>query len=873
MSRKVCVNLCSLSLLAERIGLVLLLTRMTICVRLFGCQKTSLKFVMKRTLIALATFAAIFVSGPLAQAQIATCVYGELFEFNNNTSIVFTKNAANSRLFEAQSIQNGTTFDFSVLDNSPANRLLTTPISGSGHSQDGGTATDGGIRLLGGNGNTTADVDVTIEMSGTPITEIEFYGHDIEDDEVASFGAPDYVAGSLTAHPGAVVGINATTRVATGTANNTNGSSNRSSLATYQNNTGVSTLTMNFGVVNGRIGGGVALGAYCLSLIDAQIESFPDFTGGGVTTSILASDTLNGVILDPADVTLTTGDVTGPDGNPSTAITPNPNGTITIPPNTPAGDYTVEYEICDIINPANCSTAVETVTILPALPELTVTKTTGATGALQGDGSFSQAFTIELENTGNVAINNPTLSDDLEAIFGAAFEPSTEAVTTGGVTIAPTVTANSGNTGTTPSANSAYDGDGSDGLLDGTSGTLDAGDKIAINFTAMFRAHVMSGDVTNSVTANGTAPSGSTLTPDMATSLVLKPALPSPRPTLVPTACGAHLAEGFLTNPLPTEPDVVFGDSTTNDPYVQQYMTRNVTTGEVSIYYSSSDVILNGSDIHSDMTSELVTDRPGVAGQQSELWRLAIRLDGTPGDSINVPIRTENVHEFTTWWLTDTSGAFLGNNDWLYTTRASNPGGDGENFDVSITFPSDGIVYLNIVMSDPVNRRGSFTISASDYTCPAASAVLDAAKTVAMFEPTSDPAYAIPGNDVIYTITVNNSGDGPTDTDSIELIDNMPSSISFWNGDIDFGGPDNFTNTTPVAIDLSSGTGLTFDYTTDVRFGFGASAPDEFADCSPLSPDDTYRDDVTFICLNPKGALSAGSPAPNFSLSFRARIN
>ncbi|MEP6343347.1 MAG: hypothetical protein ABJ275_08530 [Maricaulaceae bacterium] len=571
------------------------------------------------------------------------------------------------------------------------------------------------------------------------------------------------------------------------------------------------------------------------------------------------------------------------DGASATSTFPVP---ITIlPDNVFESDETIEITYNEVtpstaavLSGPNCSTpstaAIHTIMdATVATVELTVTKTTGATGTLQADGSFSQAFTIELENTGNVAINNPTLSDDLEAIFGAAFEPSTEAVTTGGVTIAPTVTANSGNTGTAPSSNSAYDGDGSDGLLDGTSGTLDAGDKIAINFTAMFRAHVMSGDVTNSVTANGTAPSGSTLTPDMATSLVPKPALPSPRPTLTPTACGAHLAEGFLTNPLPTEPDVVFGDGTTNDPYVQQYMTRNATTGEVSIYYSSSDVILNGSDIHSDMTSELVTDRPGAAGQQSELWRLAIRLDGTPGDSINVPIRTENVHEFTTWWLTDTSGAFLGNNDWLYTTRTSNPGGDGENFDVSITFPSDGIVYLNIVMSDPVNRRGSFTISASDYTCPAASAVLDAAKTVAMFEPTAQPAYAIPGNDVIYTITVNNTGDGPTDTDSIELIDNMPSSISFWNGDIDFGGPDNFTNTTPVAIDQSSGTGLTFDYTTDVRFGFGASAPDDFDDCSALTPDATYRDDVKFICLNPKGALSAGSPTPNFSLSFRARIN
>ena len=101
----------------------------------------------------------------------------------------------------------------------------------------------------------------------------------------------------------------------------------------------------------------------------------------------------------------------------------------------------------------------------------------------------------------------------------------------------------------------------------------------------------------------------------------------------------------------------------------------------------------------------------------------------------------------------------------------------------------------------------------------------------------------------------------------------MPPEISFWNGDIDTGGPDNFTDTTPVAIVQTAGTGLTFDYNTDVRFGFGTTAPSDFDSCTPLAPDGTYRDDVTFICFNPKGSFNGGTPAPSFSLNFRVRIN
>jgi hypothetical protein len=34
---------------------------------------------------------------------------------------------------------------------------------------------------------------------------------------------------------------------------------------------------------------------------------------------------------------------------------------VTVAPNTPAGDYTVQYTICEVLNPTNCDTATVTV--------------------------------------------------------------------------------------------------------------------------------------------------------------------------------------------------------------------------------------------------------------------------------------------------------------------------------------------------------------------------------------------------------------------------------------------------------------------------------------------------------------------------------
>ena len=103
--------------------------------------------------------------------------------------------------------------------------------------------------------------------------------------------------------------------------------------------------------------------------ITAAPETFPVVNGveGGVTTSVLASDMLNGEVVDPADITLTVGT-----SDPELTLDPA-TGLITVAPGTPAGTYTVEYEICENLNPTNCATVVETVVVeeapITAAPE------------------------------------------------------------------------------------------------------------------------------------------------------------------------------------------------------------------------------------------------------------------------------------------------------------------------------------------------------------------------------------------------------------------------------------------------------------------------------------------------------------------------
>jgi uncharacterized repeat protein (TIGR01451 family) len=99
--------------------------------------------------------------------------------------------------------------------------------------------------------------------------------------------------------------------------------------------------------------------------ITANADTPPAVNGGsgGTTPSVLGNDNLNGqpaTVGAGGNVTLT------PGASPNPGLSMNPDGTIAIAPGTPAGSYNYPYTICEIANPANCATAIATVTVNPS---------------------------------------------------------------------------------------------------------------------------------------------------------------------------------------------------------------------------------------------------------------------------------------------------------------------------------------------------------------------------------------------------------------------------------------------------------------------------------------------------------------------------
>ncbi|SFK34832.1 Ig-like domain-containing protein, partial [Lysobacter sp. cf310] len=99
-------------------------------------------------------------------------------------------------------------------------------------------------------------------------------------------------------------------------------------------------------------------------------------TGGTAVVNVLGNDTLNGGAATTSNITLAPV-TSGP-------LTVNADGTVDVAPNTPAGTYTVTYQICEILNPSNCDTATVTVTVnaapIDAVDDTVATPVNGTTG-------------------------------------------------------------------------------------------------------------------------------------------------------------------------------------------------------------------------------------------------------------------------------------------------------------------------------------------------------------------------------------------------------------------------------------------------------------------------------------------------------------
>ena len=190
------------------------------------------------------------------------------------------------------------------------------------------------------------------------------------------------------------------------------------------------------------------------------------------------------------------------------------------------------------------------------------------------------------------------------------------------------------------------------------------------------------------------------------------------------------------------------------------------------------------------------------------------------------------------------------------------------NQNYSGSFTANETVSAGDIISATTTRKTG--VSSYDVTSEfslnliAGEAELTAERKIAIYDPSAEGLYMLPGNDVVVSLTVTNIGTLAADTDSLKLIDNIPDEMRFYNGTTpDFGSQ--------VVGFSETGTTLSFDDAADVAFSNSVSTPANYEACT-YTPSAGYDDAVTYICLNPKGAMAAGDPDPTFTLQYRMGI-
>lgn len=143
---------------------------------------------------------------------------------------------------------------------------------------------------------------------------------------------------------------------------------------------------------------------------------------------------------------------------------------------------------------------------------------------------------------------------------------------------------------------------------------------------------------------------------------------------------------------------------------------------------------------------------------------------------------------------------------------------------------------------------------------------LTVTKTSATWNDGVNRPFNIPGNDVTYTLTVTRGPGVRLSNNSVFAVDSLPATLSFYNGDADGAGP----GTQPILFS-GVGSGLSFNYATDIAYSNAVAAPTSFAACT-YTPTAGYDPNVRHICFNPKGYFTSGSNSASVQFQFRARI-
>ncbi|MCB1600993.1 MAG: DUF11 domain-containing protein [Xanthomonadales bacterium] len=116
-------------------------------------------------------------------------------------------------------------------------------------------------------------------------------------------------------------------------------------------------------------------------------------SGGTAVPNVLVNDTLDGAPATLANVTVTQVSTS----NPNIALNPA-SGAVSVAAATPAGTYTVVYQICEQLNPTNCDTSSVAVTVGAAVID-----------------AVDDSGTVVANGIGGVAVSNVLANDTLNA--------------------------------------------------------------------------------------------------------------------------------------------------------------------------------------------------------------------------------------------------------------------------------------------------------------------------------------------------------------------------------------------------------------------------------------------------------------------------
>lgn len=126
--------------------------------------------------------------------------------------------------------------------------------------------------------------------------------------------------------------------------------------------------------------------------------------------------------------------------------------------------------------------------------------------------------------------------------------------------------------------------------------------------------------------------------------------------------------------------------------------------------------------------------------------------------------------------------------------------------------------------------------------------------------------FRIPGSEPLYIVEIRNTGNGPTDADSMFVLDTLPPEVTFRTDDL-------YANdgvVSPVNVQFSF-TGMTFDPATDLRYSNLAAKPASLANCT-YTPTAGLDPNIRHVCIRPRGQMPAASPNPVLAIRFRTAI-